>query len=322
MSQLSGPLVGGLIMATALSRSVSPTAGVESSTGPGRPRRFLGFGLGPRRARRWAVFCVLFLVADVVIALIAIVLLRQHSTTAPQSKPPPTLPASTPTLARNAPAGWITQQLPHTAGVLAEGDMKAELAAAGFGKVVDAAGVTPGQVQYVVSTAALRDAAKNNAVIAQLLVYSAPIAAFGSGPDEIVVRQTTSTPQSTRDAHHAAGVQQRTAAERQLLANPKLHMNADATRVVRAGGLDMRAAAVLALLAEATPLRVQVLIDPAERAAGVPARRILITSSAPDQVHGVLAALPASYRLAADDRLSNGAERLTWPIDPDPAIPN
>ena len=310
-------------MATVLSRSGSPTAdGVETPVGHTRARRVLGYGLDSGRAKRWAVFCVLFLVADVVIAVVAIVLVRQHSTSVPESTPPPRLPPSSPTLARSAPAVWIARELPRTAGILAVGELKSGLAAAGFGKVVDPAGVTPGQVQYVVSTAALRDAANGNAVIAQLLAYSAPIAAFGSGPDQIVVREATTVPQSTRDAHHAAGVQQRTASERQLLANPRLHLDADATGVLNAGGLDMRAAAVLALLAEATPLRVQVLVDPAERAAGMPARRIVITSSAPDTVHGVLAALPASYRLAADDRLTNGAERLTWPIDPDPAIPN
>jgi hypothetical protein len=159
-------------------------------------------------------------------------------------------------------------------------------------------------------------------VIAQLLAYSAPIAAFGSGADQVVVRQTTSIADVTRVAHHASGVRQRAAQERQLLQNPRLHVDAGGARILRAGGLDLRAAAVLALLADAAPVQVEITVDPAERAAGLPARRILIRSTAPDKAHGVLAALPASYRLSADERLATGWERLVWPIDPDPAVPN
>lgn len=324
-------LVGGRVVATLLNRPAHPpaekVADTDDSAQPTGVRRVLGIGLNSRRAKRWAVFCVLFLVADAAIAAIAIALVSHHSDNASRrapaaTLPAPSLPVSTPTLALAGPAAWMSQELPHTAGVLATDPVKSQLAQAGFGKVVDAAGLAPGQVQFLVSNAALRANAKRDAVIAQLLAYSAPIAVFGTGADEIVVRQTTSTPDAIRIVHHASGVRQRAAQERQLLENRALRFNADGALILRAGALDLRAASVLALLADATPLQVQIVVDPAERAAGLPARRLLIQSSAPEKVHAVLAALPASYRLATDQRIANGAERLIWPIDPDPAVAN
>lgn len=310
-------------MATLLNKtSHPPTEQAGAAPRPRGLRRVLGFGLDSGRVRRWTTFVVLFLVADAVIAIVAILLVSNDSKTAPQPQVAATLPASTPTLALTGPAAWMNRELPHTAGVLATATMSGQLARAGFGKVLQTDGVTPGQVQYVVSDAQLRGAADKNAVLAQLLAYSAPIAAFGTGTEQVVVRQTTSTPQVTRAAHHAAGVRQRAAQERQLLENKRLRVNSDGAAVLRSGGLDLRAAAVLALLADAAPLQVQIVVDPAERAAGVPARQLLIRSSAPDKAHGVLAALPAAYRLASDQQQSNGFERLVWPIDPDPAVPN
>jgi hypothetical protein len=309
-------------MAVLLNKTTHPPTEVGTAAAPKGLRRILGFGLDSGRVRRWTTFLVLFLVADALIAIVAIALVSNDSKTTPQPQAAATLPASTPTLALSGPAAWMNRELPHTAGVLATDTMRAQLVRAGFGKVLGADGVTPSQVQYVVSNAELRSAAEKNAVLAQLLAYSAPIAAFGDGADQVVVRQTTSTPQATRAAHHAAGLRQRAAQERQLLENKRLHFNADGTQVVRNGALDMRAASVLALLADAAPLQVQIVVDPAERAAGVPARQLLIRSSAPDKAHEVLAALPATYRLASDQQLSNGLERLVWPIDPDPAVPN
>ena len=310
-------------MATLLNKtSHPPTERPGAAPAPKGLRRVLGFGLDSGRVRRWTTFVVLFLVADAVIAIVAIMLVSNHSKTTPHTQPAPTLPASTPALALAGPAAWMNRELPHTAGVLVTGTMRAQLVRAGFGKVLATDGVTPAQVQYVVSDAELRAAAEKNAVLAQLLAYSAPIAAFGNGTDEVVVRQTTSTPQATRTAHHAAGLRQRATQERQLLENKALRFNADGARVLRAGELDLRAAAVLALLGDAAPLQVQIVVDPAERAAGVPARQLLIRSSAPDKAHGVLAALPAAYRLASDQQQSNDLERLVWPIDPDPAVPN
>jgi hypothetical protein len=323
-------------MATLLNRPAHPpadkVADTDETTQPTGLRRVLGLGLNSRRAKRWAVFCVLFLVADVAIAAIAIALVRHHSDNAPrsqpaqsqpaQSQPAPALPKSTPVLALTGPAAWMSRELPHTAGVLAMDPVKSQLSRAGFGKVLGISGLAPGQVQYLVSNAALRAGAKNNAVIAQLLTYSAPIATFGAGANQIVVRQTTATPDGSRIAHHAQGVKLRASQERQLLENPRLRFNTDGERILRAGGLDLRAASVLAQLASSTPLQVQIVVDPAERSAGVPARRIVISSNAPDKVHAVLAALPASYRLAADDHIANNTERLVWPIDPDPAIAN
>jgi hypothetical protein len=318
-------------MATLLNKPARPPVkkvdDTEETTDRTGVRRLLGVGLGAGRAKRWAVFCVLFLVADVAIAAIAIALVSHHSSNAPRSAPAatlsaPSLPASTPSLALTGPAAWMSRELPHTAGVLAMDPVKSQLSRAGFGKVVGTAGLAPGQVQYLVSNTALRADAKRNAVIAQLLAYSAPIATFGTGADQIVVRQTTSTSDATRIAHHAGGVRQRASQERQLLENRALHFNAGGARILRAGGLDLRAASVLALVADTTPLQVQIVVDPAERAAGVPARRVLIQSSALEKVHAVLAALPASYRLSADDRVASGTERLIWSIDPDPAVAN
>ncbi len=310
-------------MATLLNKTIHPPSEqVVAAPAPAGMRRILGLGLDSGRVRRWATFFVLFLVADAVIAIAALALVRNDSATTPHTRAAATLPSSTPALALTGPAAWMDRELPHTAGVLATGVMRGQLVRAGFGKVLATEGVTPAQVQYVVANAELRSAADTNAVLAQLLAYSAPIAAFGSGSDQVVVRQTTSTPQATRTAHHAAGVRQRAAQERQLLENKRLHFNPEGAGVLRSGGLDLRAASVLALLADAAPVQVQVVVDPAESAAGVPARQLLIRSSAPEEAHGVLAALPAAYRLAGDQQQSNGLERLIWPIDADPAVPN
>ena len=60
----------------AFSLAGEKVADTEEAAQPTGVRRVLGLGLNSRRAKRWAVLCVLFLIADVAIAAISVAELR------------------------------------------------------------------------------------------------------------------------------------------------------------------------------------------------------------------------------------------------------
>ena len=89
--------------------------------------------------------------------------------------------------------------------------------------------------------------------------------------------------------------------------------------MLAAGGLDLRPATVLALLANSSTVELDAItVDPAEQAAGLPARAIEIRTDNATAAQAVISNLPVAYKPTGDTLLPDGAEGLVWPITPIP----
>ncbi len=310
-------------------RSAEPlTPGEVTPPGlPNRLSRALRFGPDPRRGEQWTKVFVAILVANVGIALVSVALLVSNSgggggesASAPGS-PAQAAPAPTPASQLLASTTWMRRELPDGAVVVADAESRANLVKAGFAVRNPAELGASAGPDYIVSTRSLRAAARSDEGLAEAVRWSTPIAVFGAGASSIVVRQTTTILPAQLAADRAADAARRRAAERELLANPAITVSASAAAILRSGGLDMRSATVLAVLADHAPIRVQeIVVDPAERAAGLPARRVVIYPSAAGsgEVGAVLAGLTVPFRPIGDDPAPGGGHRLSWSIQPDP----
>jgi hypothetical protein len=151
------------------------------------------------------------------------------------------------------------------------------------------------------------------------LQSSLPIAVFGSGPDQVVVRQVSTTSAAASAARRAADGQTRRTAERQLLINPAVRASGSARAALAAGALDLRAATVLALMANASHVKLlSVNVNVPERAAGLPARSVDVQADAGADMQATVSSLPPLYRPISDTQLPNGTHRMVWAIDPEP----
>jgi hypothetical protein len=172
---------------------------------------------------------------------------------------------------------------------------------------------------YVVSTAALRATARSGDPVDRALNSSLPIAVFGSGAHQVVVRQVSTMSAADIASRRTADRQTRRNAERQLLANPAIQARGAARTALQAGELDLRAATVLALMANSSHVNiVSVNTDEPEQAAGLPARTVDVRTNAAPAVQAMLSNLPSSYQPSTDTPLPNGTHRMVWPIDPEP----
>ncbi len=230
-----------------------------------------------------------------------------------------------PTSAQVAAASrWAARELAHRAPILADSKARAVLAAKGFANVVGSAtaGGTKGggatlSFDYVLATPALRTAARSDRAVARALNSSVPIAVFGGGKQQVVVRQVRSGSIHRAQSSRASAAIRRSAG-RQLLANPALHAVGAARTVLRSGDLDFRAATVLALMAGSAHVSIlSIDVSLPEHAAGLPARSMDVRTDAEAAVEAILAGLPPSYAPSADIRRPNGADHLVWPIDLD-----
>ena len=211
----------------------------------------------------------------------------------------------------DAVASWVAEALPRSARIAAPADLARLLRAHGFSAVTDlpAVGAVPASVQWIVAPPAKRS-------------HALPVAQVGSGDGALEVWQ--SAPRSSPAALQAVLKQDaaaRVTAGAALADNPRLRTDPAVKGTVRTGRLDLRATTLLALLADATPVRLsQIVAVPAETALGRPARTIRIAVSDPAALRRTLAALPTSYRPAAVTS-GGGLTTLRWNVAVDPAPP-
>jgi hypothetical protein len=297
-----------------------PPAGDPGDALPGEPR--------PRSRRR-----LLIVVAAVVgLALVAVILVvtlnnGSHHGAAIKPQTRPSAASVAPTTAASAGASdelvaaatWAAQQLPHSAALLADTGAGPVLTGDGFVAVAVAGGATPVPFEYVVSTPQLRATAATNSGVASALSSSTPVAVFGSAADQVAIRQASADPGAVVAARRAADQQTRLGAENELLKNPAVQVSDAARLALQAGELDLRAATVIAYLANSSHLEVvAVNLDPPEQAAGLPVRSVDIRIDTTSATQTVLAALPVSYQPMSVTPLSNGASRFVWPLEAEP----
>jgi hypothetical protein len=308
-----------------------------NALGSGADRNRLDRALSPELGPRGYVGCAVTLVAIAATAAITLGIRGQDSNGAgeahapppsqsitsgpPNAAVPPTTPASRRTLPRGPAvdaAAWIVEQLPKQARIVADPTVGATLAAhfANVRTTTALANETAARVtastDYVVSTPSLRAGMGPNSAVASLLMSSVPIAIFGRGADNAVVRQVSSASVAQVKAQRALDLDRRRSSERQLLTNPAVRTSARAHPLLTRGALDLHAATVLALMASAGRIEiVDIVAVPAEAAAGLPARIADIrTSSA--AAWAVLDALPPNYRLASNHVRPDRSHRLVW----------
>jgi hypothetical protein len=279
---------------------------------------------GTRQLRLLAVAVAgaLMLVAAIVVAFLTTrgskATTAQHTSQAAQ----PTAPADAAEI-RSA-AAWAGRELPHNAQILTDPDAAAPLVAAGFVNVhaisAQAANSPAQTFEYVVVGPTLRQSANTDGAAMSALNASLPVAAFGAGANEVVIRQASADPAAVI-ARKAVDAETRRTAEAELLRNPAVQASGAASAALQSGALDLRAATVLAFLANSSHVVfTNVTADPPEQAAGLPIRSIDISSDAPAAMQTILSTLPLSYQPMSMTRLSDGAERVVWPLDAEPPL--
>ena len=170
--------------------------------------------------------------------------------------------------------------------------------------------------EYVFETSALRAAGSADSGLTAALAATAPVATFGSADAQVTVRQAV--------ADSAAVVSAARPPMRALGARPSKSCCATrqctpaATRraVLQSGQLDLRAATVLAYLANSTTVQLtNVSPDAAEQAAGLPIRSVDVTIGAPAVMQTIVSGLPVAYQPASvtppvDGRSAHGVADL------------
>jgi hypothetical protein len=206
----------------------------------------------------------------------------------------------------------VIQQLPTGSAVLADAATADALRQAGRAQVRQSLGNWR-HYHYIVISSRWRSAAHHNRTVSSVLSATKPMAIFGNGRDRVEVAVVLG---GSGDAARLAQVEMkdRRVADAELLRNPRVHVSARSRAVFATGRLDLRAAALLALTAGAGDVTVQAVpTQPAEDAAGLPARRLVLSLRSFGNLRNALASLPASYRPAAVERTGRRI-RLAWPV--------
>ncbi len=302
---------------TMLRDTVAGRKAAPVSDGPD-PLQSIADAPQPRRRVRLAIG------AAAVVALVAanaIALVHVHNRS-PQTKR--VVPASSPANVVAA-ASWVGRELSHNSRIVADPAMSAILAANRFTHAQTPAASPSGTAltfDYIASTAALRAAASAGGPIDRALSSSLPIALFGSGSDQVVVRQVSSASAADIAARRTSDSETRRTAEQQLLNNPAIRAREAARTALQAGQLDLRAATILALMANSSHVDIlSVNVDEPERAAGLPARSVDVQTDAAAEVQAMLSNLPPLYQPVADTQLPDGTHRMVWSINPEPPPP-
>jgi hypothetical protein len=310
-------------VSTVLGRS-SRAVGRRVVVDAGPPRR-TDSGADPRWGRIPLGVAGAVVIAETVAAIIALTVLGSRS--GPAHDVVTRSDASSPDASYIVAAvSWADHELPHGAAIVADPRVSSAMTAQGFRHLITAdparahgTEIRPA-ADYVVSTEALRRAAATDSGVQNALRSSVPVAAFGSGTQGVVVRQVSKLSAAKVAALRSADRQSRRTAEHQLLANPAVLATGTALSALRQGELDIRCAAVLALMASTGKVElISVDVNAAEQAAGLPARTVDVRSAAPLRVQALLEKVPPAYRPIRDVDRPNGAHRMTWPIDPTPS---
>lgn len=215
---------------------------------------------------------------------------------------------------------WARAQVASDVPLVADGSTSSALSAAGFTQV---AHVTPtssvATFVYLFDTPAVRAAAAQNPSVANALTSSVAVAEFGSGTDLVDVRQAVSDSAAVVNARRASDTTTRRTAEQELLRNPAVTATGNAATALAQGQLDLRAATVLAYLANSTTVRVtNVSVSDPEQAADLPVRSVDIAIGAPAVMQTIVSGLPVAYQPTSVTQLSSGAVRMVWPIAGEP----
>ncbi|MEP7179231.1 MAG: hypothetical protein ABI775_09105 [Pseudonocardiales bacterium] len=217
-----------------------------------------------------------------------------------------------------AAASWARRVLSPSFHIIADPAVRTALKAAGFTNFTTLARTPNSRGQsfdFVVSSPTMRAMARTDGELNRALNSSAPVAAFGSGARQVVIRQATDLSLATVISRRRADKDTRIVAERQLLTNPAVHASVEAQAALRAGDLDLRAATVLTVLAGSSHVNVlAVNVDNSERAAGLPARSIDVRTDAPGSASAILSSLPSAFAPSKIIQLANDTNRLSWLI--------
>jgi hypothetical protein len=169
--------------------------------------------------------------------------------------------------------------------------------------------------RFVVSTPAIHGDITRHLVGSAARISSVPVAVFGPATRHVEVRMIVSGSASSLEHRMARDARDRLAAGKALLANHRLTAEPEPREVLRAGGLDIRAAAVLTLLAKKTDVNVSRLaVDQPEAAAGSPARTVTISLRDPKALSETLRMLPRAYTPSAVAQTSGRSRELTWSV--------
>ncbi len=255
--------------------------------------------------------------AVVVVAVGAAAVLLMHHRLAGTGTGTPARGSNTTAAAPGQPAtaaavlSWVQRNLPPLSGVVAPEGLAKQLEAVGFTHVVsdDRAGIDWSTVQFLIAGTGPRRPAL---VAAELAGHGAPVAIFGTGSAELSVMQLLAGTGSPA-VRMKMDATVRTRAGEQLLANPAVHPDAAARSLLAAGRLDMRAATILATLAQNSEVAVGGFVqDPAEQRAGLPIRSMTITVPDLDQANQAVFAAMSLFHPSATKPTGADSERLTW----------
>jgi hypothetical protein len=210
---------------------------------------------------------------------------------------------------------WLNANIPRGQQISADPDLVSELRSAGFAAAHPAPGY-PGAPDWhadnvIISTPQTRARAASVPALTAELAASIPVAVFGTGTQSVEARMVfgSSNPDILFvQAQRQGDATNRRLAGEELLRNPRVTIAPAWSTLVATGGLDLRASVVIGLIAARTDVAViGVKVDPAENAAGTPARTVRL-SMPPSVLPSVLATLPAGYR---PDRISSPTQNNT-----------
>jgi hypothetical protein len=261
------------------------------------------------RAIAIVLIAILIATVCVVIAVAHAEQRTRRTTTGPSSASP--VPGAT-TLALEK---WIGANLAHETPIAADSAVSQDLAADGFTALP---GLPTGSQDwhteaYFISTPSIR--AQGMDAIAAALAASAPVAIFGQGDDRVEVRKIDPSGPADLTSRMATDKSQRKQAGTSLLRNRHVHADKNAQATLSAGQLDLRAATVLAVLADKGDIQlIGVPQDPAEEAAGLPVRDLTVTAPNASALTTTLYALPVSYRPLHITSVAGGAVHLQWDV--------
>jgi hypothetical protein len=239
-----------------------------------------------------------------------------HSAAAPVAVTPADSPPSV-----AAAVAWARVQLPRDSPLVADSQLSSALSAAGFTQVTAVSATTTSipAFAYLFDTATVHAAAAGDPAIAAALASSVAVADFGSGRDGLDVRQAVTDSAAVVGSRTATDASTRRTAEQELLRNPAFSATGNAAAVLERGQLDLRAATVLAYLANSTTVQLgNVSVSAPEQAAGLPVRSIDVTIAAPAVMQTIVSGLPVAYQPTSVTQLSTGAVRMVWPIAAEP----
>jgi len=256
------------------------------------------------------------LVAALALAAGASLVLRNDGQSGRLDQAPPAAAPMSPFV--RAAEDWLSTNLPQSARVIADPTVRAALIRSGFST---SAVTPPGRVvgceaiSFVVVTPALESAAIADDTLAGCVRSALPVAIFGSGAATVRIAETVPAGSHALASQRSRDSSDRTLAGAALAANPAVRAPAAIRTSLTTGYLDLRTATVLAVLAERTVVRITAVTgDPAEIAAGLPARTVDVVLTEGAALAPVLASLSEPFRPSAMVPTGPDSFRLTWPF--------